>query len=242
MDALIIGSSSDVGLEYLRHLNKDQDKNEHVRVFSHYFTTDEKIREAFPGGPERELHTFRADLSDPSETERMIEELKAEGCTPSRILFLPAPPFAYRRVKEYESGCLKPGISVGAEAFLLICRAFLPGMKKTGGNVAVMLTSYVLDELPPKYMTDYVVAKYALMGAMKAAAAEYGSEKLHINGIAPEMMDTKFLNTIDPRIREMNIAQAPAGRLLVPADLLPVLDELLGENIKENGVIRRVAL
>jgi len=56
------------------------------------------------------------------------------------------------------------------------------------------------------------------------------------------MMDTKFLDGIDPRIKEMNIAQAPAGRLLLPADIMGAFDELTSPGCELNGAVRRISL
>ena len=238
-DVLITGASSDTGTEILKHLCE---KEKDLRVFAHYNRSDAKLRELALSYPETELIPVQADLSDASQTLRMCEELSAKGCSPSVFIYLPAPPFNYMRIKEFEAGALDAAISVGAESFLIMCRSFLPVMKKNGGNVMVMLTSYVTDDLPPKFMTDYIVGKYALLGAMKEAAAEYGSDKLHINGIAPEMMDTAFLDNIDPRIKEMSIANAPAGRLLKPSDLLTDLDKLISPECRINGEILRVSL
>ncbi len=238
-DILMIGASSDAGTGILKHLC-DNDKE--LRIFAHYNRSDEKISALSKAYPETDFITYGYDLTDCRNTQKMAEKLLADGCVPSAFIYLPAPPFSYMRIKEFEAGALKDSLSVGAESFLILCRSFLPVMKKNGGNVMVMLTAYVADELPPKFMTDYIVGKYALLGAMKTAAAEYGSDKLKINALAPDMMDTHFLDNIDPRIKEMNAVNAPAGRLLEPADLLPAVDELLSPDLKENGLIRRVSL
>jgi 3-oxoacyl-[acyl-carrier protein] reductase len=111
-------------------------------------------------------------------------------------------------------------------------------MKKRRGRVLVMLTEYVTMELPPRFMSDYIAAKYALLGLMKAAASEYGGKDLKINAIAPSMMDTSFLNGMDPKIKELEIYKN--GRILSPADLFKDIDELLFGECEENGCIRVV--
>lgn len=238
-DVLMIGASSDVGTELIKHLGS---KNISIRIFAHYNSSDENIKAAAEAFPCMELHTFKADLRDISQTQKLADELKEEGCAPEAFIYLPAPPFSYLRIKEYTPGCLDAAFCVGAESYLCLCREFLPVMKKSGGRVIVMLSSYVTDEMPPRFMSDYITGKYALLGAMKASAAEYGSAALKINAVAPEMMDTAFLDGIDPRIREMNIAQAPAGRLLLPADIMGAFDELLSPECELNGAVRRISL
>ena len=71
------------------------------------------------------------------------------------------------------------------------------------GRIAAMLTAYTIGT-PPKYMCDYVTAKYALLGFVRAAASEYAGKGVTINALSPNMMETKFLSHLDARSIEMN--------------------------------------
>ena len=85
-------------------------------------------------------------------------------------------------------------------------------MAKAGfGRVCVMLSSYVLGT-PPKFMSDYVAVKSALLGYVRAAATEYGEKGVCINGISPNMMETKFLQNIDEKIVRMTADSSALGR------------------------------
>ena len=236
---LLIGASSDVGSTYIRHLAKKNDGD--LCILAHCFGRPEKFDAIKAEFPELDIKVFKADLSDLSETERLIKDIRDTGRVPEKFMFLPAPAFSYMRIKELDTDRVEQSFRIQAESFLKPASGFFPDMKKIeGARAVVMLTKYVADEMPPKFMTDYIVAKYALLGAMKAAAAEYGGGKLMINGISPDMMDTSFLKNMDPKIKEMAVYQK--GRLMMPEDLVAVFDEMLSAGYLLNGVNRSVTL
>ena len=236
---LVIGASSDVGSTYIRHLAEKNDGD--LCILAHCFGRPEKFDAIKTEFPELDIRVLKADLSDMSDTEKLIKDIRDTGRVPEKFLFLPAPAFSYMRLKELDLGRVESSFRIQTESFLMLASNFFPDMKKTeGARALVMLTKYVADELPPKFMTDYITAKYALLGAMKAAAVEYGGGKLMINGVSPDMMDTAFLKNMDPRIKEMAVYQN--GRLMTPEDLVDVFDEMLSAEYSENGGNRCVTL
>ena len=236
---LVIGASSDVGSTYIRHLAEKDDGD--LCILAHCFGRPEKFDAIKKDFPELDIRVFKADLSDQEETERLIKDIRDTGRVPEKFMFLPAPAFSYMRLKELDLNRVEESFRIQAESFLMLASEFFPDMKKIEASRAVvMLTKYVADEMPPKFMTDYIVAKYALLGAMKSAAAEYGGGKLMINGISPDMMDTSFLKNMDPKIKEMAVYQN--GRLMTPGDLVGVFDEMLSAEYSVNGENRCVKL
>jgi 3-oxoacyl-[acyl-carrier protein] reductase len=88
-------------------------------------------------------------------------------------------------------------MEVEVYSLLEISQAFLPRMAKSKyGKIVVMLTACTKG-IPPKYLSDYCIAKHALLGLMKSAASEYEGKGVYINGISPEMTDTKFLSNLE---------------------------------------------
>ena len=214
MNYFILGASSDVGLTFIKSLNiKDDDK-----IYAHY-NSDASVFNGISG-----IIPIKADLTIDEERKRLCESIKDSIDV---ILFLPALRFDYMRLKALDLDRIRKQMEVGPYAFLDVCHHFLPAMKKSGGRVIVMLTKYVTDDMPPKFMTDYIVSKYALMGAYKSMKAEYENERLMFSYIAPDMMNTKFLSNIDPRILEMNGAERPGGVIPGPEDTVKEIMDLI---------------
>lgn len=235
---LIIGASSDVAVEYIRSLAKHTRKNAKnpILICAHYYRNKDKLEEIAREYSGIELKLLQADLTEEEQALKLVNQVMHYVKYPNYILHFPAVTFDYMRYREMDTDYLRQEMNVQLYSFLIITREFLPLMHKEYGNrVLVMLTSYLAEELPPKFMADYVVAKYALLGAMKAAAAEYGGKNLKINGISPIMMDTKFLSKMDPKIKELTAMKSPINRVPKPEELIPYIDELLDSGCTKNG-------
>ena len=231
--AVIAGASSDTGIAYTEHLLK---RFPEACIYAHGGSRTERLYGLAEKYPLADIKVLKADLLKKEEREGLAAALK--GVAADAFLFLPAGRFSYMRLKDAEEEYFTDAFSIQVLSFADLAKVLLPDMKKRGGRALVMLTEYVTMELPPRFMSDYIAAKYALLGLMKAAASEYGGKDLKINAIAPSMMDTSFLNGMDPKIKELEIYKN--GRILSPADLFKDMDELLFGECEENGCIRLV--
>jgi 3-oxoacyl-[acyl-carrier protein] reductase len=95
------------------------------------------------------------------------------------------------------------------------------------GARVVFLLSFVTQSLPPKFMSYYVIVKYAELGLMRALAAEYASSSVRINGISPSTVETKFLQKVSEVAVQMAARASPLGRNATPEDLIGAMEFLL---------------
>ena len=100
--------------------------------------------------------------------------------------------------------------------------------KAKEGKIVLGLSSYSLN-VPPKFLTSYVMAKYALMGLGKALASEYAAKHIQVNMISPSMMETKFLSQIYRVVVEQTAAANPMKRNASPADIAGVIEYLFSD-------------
>ena len=70
-------------------------------------------------------------------------------------------------------------------------------------------------------------AKYALLGLIRAAASEYAGRGITINGLSPNMMETKFLANLDERSIEMNREASAMKRNISLDEVCAALEYLL---------------
>lgn len=91
-----------------------------------------------------------------------------------------------------------------------------------------MLTSSTLG-IPPKYQAAYVSVKYMLLGLMKSLSAEYADKGITINGISPDMIETKFLTNIPDMVVQKNAQNSPIKRNLTLNDVIPAFEYLLSD-------------
>ena len=70
------------------------------------------------------------------------------------------------------------------------------------------------------------IIEYALEGLMKSLVAEYSSFGIQINGISPSMIKSKFLNTMDERLIEIEIEKHPMKRTIEIKEIIETIDYL----------------
>jgi len=208
---LITGASSDIGMAFIRKLDLDcQSKN--TRVIAHYRTMSPEFEKLVSEMNDISVEPVYADLSYPQEVAGLIETIKLKYSHPTHILHLAAGKFNHMRLKDFDGEQTRREMEIQVYSFAEMLRAFLPAMaKKKFGRIVVMLSAYTVG-VPPKFITDYIVCKHALLGLMKAAAAEYCGKGICINAVSPSMMETKFLSDLDSRVAEMTAHESPLGR------------------------------
>lgn len=221
----ITGASSDIGRAYIKSLEA---KDESCLVLGH--CRDCKALDALAAELSYvNLEPLPCDLSDAEQTRQMLEKIVARGFKPSHVLHLAAEPLIYKRVKELDWNSMACGMQIQVGAALQIMQRLLPIMKKQGqGKVVLMLSSVTLGA-PPKFMAEYVIAKYALLGLMKSLAVEYGGNGISINGLSPSMVETKFLANIDERMVETAARSTFMGRNVRISEVVGAIDYLMSD-------------
>ncbi|MCR5798939.1 MAG: SDR family oxidoreductase [Lachnospiraceae bacterium] len=171
----------------------------------------------------------QVDLANPVSVKAMAEGLVAEGVCPTHILHLAASNYDFMKIKKWDGTKARKDMEVTYFSFAEICSAFLPLMSKAGyGKVVAVLSSVTLG-VPPKFMSHYTACKYALLGYLKGAAAEYAGKGININGISPGMMDTKFLSAVDERILEMTKENSHMQRLCEVGETVAAIEFLMSD-------------
>ena len=225
---LILGASSDIGMDYIQQVEKTHNVGE-SQIIAHYRTMSPKLESLISVAKNAPIKAIHADLRKAGDVESLISSIKDEYTAPTHILHLTASRFRYMRIRQFDSGRIKEEMETQVYSFAEVLKAFLPNMaEKRYGRIAVMLTAYTFG-IPPKFVTDYIICKYALLGLIKAAAAEYCDKGICINGLSPSMIETKFLDEIDSRVIEMSAESNPLKRNMNTSEILAAIEFLLSD-------------
>lgn len=174
-----------------------------------------KVAETTGGFP------VRVDMRDPSSLSEAVR-LASDGELPVAGLVLcsaPSPQFA--PLVETSAETIDEHLSVsarGAHQLIseLIRFQFRPQRK--GTVVAVLSAAMGLgDRKATPGMGAYIIGKYSLLGVLKAAAADY--PWLVVRSIAPDFVETRMLDSFDPRFLELARAGRPQGRFATPEEV-----------------------
>lgn len=217
---LVVGADSDIGAALIRQLSGD--------IIAHYYISRAVLDELH--SETRNIIPVFGDLSFLDGIKDFIAKIKEIDLPISKIVHLPSSPAVPERLPKVDPISMQNEFNIQAVSAAMIFSEFLPLMaKRNFGRVVVMLTSYCIGT-PPKYLTGYLTAKYALMGLMKSAAVEYAGKGIIINAVAPSMTETKFLSTLPDFEIQASAKSNPMGRNAVPDDLIPVFKMLLNDD------------
>lgn len=227
---LIMGASSDIGIAFLRNLDERlQKEGGQALILAHYASSEERLltlqKEAFA----LRIIPLKADLSAEGELEKLLTDAAAHCEAPEYILHLPAAKFCYVKLKQFSWEDVLKDLEIQVHSLARVAQFFLPKMAKRGsGKVVVMLSACTLG-MPPKFLSQYTLVKYALLGLMKSLAVEYADKGVNINGLSPNMIETRFLSEIDERLVEMNRESSKQGRNVRVEEVTAAIHFLLSE-------------
>lgn len=225
---LITGASSDIGCELIRRLASEGVEGStmlaHTRSGSNKL---EALKQELPALSQR-LEILQADLSSEAELLAMIESIRARHGFPTQIVHLAAAKLELKRAIQFDWNSLVADLEIQVRSIGQILQAFLPQMTKsdTCCKIVFMLSSVTLGS-PPKYMTPYIVGKFALMGYFRSLVAEYADKPICINAVSPSMVETQFLSNIPENFVKMAAAAHPRKINAGVADVVPAIRFLL---------------
>ena len=219
----VTGASSELGCALIENVAANYDL-----IVAHYRSSvdrllplEEKLKE--------KLMLVQADFSDAVSVRKMLEFLNERGVKPDHIVHMAALPMENKHFKKQDWCNFAANIETDLRPIVEILEEFMPAMSKQKyGKIVFMLTSCTVG-MPPKYTTVYTTAKYALLGLMKSLAAEYAEKGITVNGVSPEMIDTRFLKDLPDLIKEMNAQNMPQKQNLKVEQVVPTLAFLLSD-------------
>ena len=235
---LILGASSDTCISYLEHLDK---KGESCHIIAFCYSSPERLDDL--QFENITIQTIVCDLSNSKALEKRVSELIESDVNITHVLHFAAGKLIYEKASKFSAERLTENFRIQVCAIAIVLKYVLPKMKKQKFGRVVLTTSSCTIGTPPKYMSEYTIVKYALVGLIKSYAEEYFGKNVTVNGIAPAMMETRFWNEVSPHIAELNRNVQPQKKCIPPQEIHACIDYLCsesasfvtGENINLSG-------
>ena len=112
----------------------------------------------------------------------------------------------------------KTVVDINLTGVFLCTQAVLRPMLKQKSGRIVTITS-VVGLGGNAGQANYAASKAGLIGFTKSVAREVIGAGVRVNAIAPGYVETPLLDVMTPAMRQMIVAQTPAGRLGTPAEI-----------------------
>ncbi len=222
---LTIGGSSDIGMAAIEDLITSYD-----RIIVHYNHMNEKLDELCEMN--KCIVPIKADLSVENGCQRLIAEVNdvLNGDIPTHIIHFPAIKFQAKRFHKIQWNTFDEELNVSLKSAIMVLGEYLPHMVKNKYGKIVIMLSDVINGIPPKYSSDYVIIKEALYGLVKALAIEYAEHGIYVNGVSPVLVKTKFVENMHEIQIEENAKMSLTGKNLLIGDIIPVIRFLLSDS------------
>lgn len=225
--ALITGAGRRFGFELAKAL-----LGEGYRVFAHYRSSEDGVRELESLGAER----IQADFANLNEVEQMVQDIKAKTGSLD-LLVNNASSFFDNATVDEERAKLEAVFQVHAMAPYLLIKGLADELKGSDNGLVINITDIYVDSPAVEHIA-YCAAKAGLASLTKAFAKHLAPD-IRVNAIQPGPI--LFLPEHDSEHRKKVLEQTP---LQIEGGLQPMIDTvrflrdnpfLTGESIKVDG-------
>jgi len=119
-------------------------------------------------------------------------------------------------------------MNVNVKGVWLCMKYEIPQMIKNGGGAIVNMSSGA-GVLGIPQTPIYVASKHAVLGLTKSAAIGYAKSGIRINAVAPGVVKTDMISSIDKQFMETLKSMHPIGRIADPEEIAEAVVWLLSD-------------
>ncbi len=223
--ALITGASGGIGAAIARELAKDG-----CNLILHYNSSEESIlslKNEIVSLCGVVVHTLKADLSVPSEAEKLGKEALSL-CSRVDILINNAG-VAYQELFQLaDSETVRKLFEVNLMSAMELTKAILPSMINNRYGKIINISS-MWGIAGASCEVHYSASKAALVGFTKALAKEVGPSGINVNCVAPGYIDTKMNCSFDETAVKEIVDATPLMRVGTPEDVAGLVAFLVSD-------------
>jgi len=192
------------------------------------FNTNEKKSKMLEKEVENSI-AIKCDVSSKIEVGEMVKKIIEKYGRIDVLINNASPEIKHSRFLQKGIEEFKRHIMVSYFGAVNSSKQVIPQMIRQGKGVIInIITQYVISN-PPPAISDYVCAKYALLGLTRCLAVEYASKNIRVNAISPGMVETNMIRNLPPKLIELTREATPLGRLTTVEDVVNTIVFLISD-------------
>lgn len=164
-----------------------------------------------------EINTYQVQLKNEEEIKIFTESVYTDFGQIDALIHLAGVSHSSISWKQ-EKEAWEEVISVNLTAPMLVSKAVIPLMKKSGSGT-IIYTSSIVAHRPLAGTGAYAASKAGIEGLTRVQAIELGKSGITVNCIAPGYFNAGMINTVDKNQQQQLIENIPVGRLGNPEEL-----------------------
>ncbi len=177
--------------------------------------------------PQDRLHVFQADLSIPAEREILFQQVKESLGNPE-VFIHNAGINANAMSWKLPLDDWQKVMEVNVNAAFHLSSLCIPGMREKAWGRIVYISSIVAMQ-GVAGTSCYAASKSALLGLMRAQAAELASKNITVNALAPGYLSAGMIHQVPEDLQLKIKSNIPKGDFGDPAHLAQLALYLMGE-------------
>lgn len=210
--AIVTGASGDIGIACSRRL-----LDEGYNVVACYFTNEEAINSLIACGKEENVLAVGADISNPCEAQRIIDEAQKRFGTID-VLVNCAAISIHGIIQDVTEDELNRIIDVNIKGTFNMCARVIDKMVKNHRGSIINISS-MWGEVGASCEAAYSMTKSAVIGLTKALAKEVGPSGIRVNCVSPGLIDTKMNSCYTREDLDSICEETPLMRIGKPKDV-----------------------
>lgn len=224
-NALVIGGSGGIGAEIVRHFVRDGRK-----VWATYHEKEAAAEKLISELGDSKLRFFKMDTAGETSVAGAMASVLAEASKIDALVFSVTPAIAHAPVLKSEWPAFQKHLDAQVKGFYLVVKALESQIRENYKTKIVVLLSEYCTGKPASGISDYITAKYALMGMAKSFAAELSRYGTTVNMVSPGMTQTDLISGLPPKAIEFAAMNNPLKRIAVPKDVAGAVSFLISDD------------
>lgn len=223
---LVTGANGGIGISICEILLKN---GAHLILF--YHNNRENIDNLIEQNKTQQskIEIFKVNLHDTNQLHTALSNTLENGSIDT-VIHCVTSKIENKKILDLSWNDFESHINLQTKSFYEIVTKLLPQMKLSNfGKFINILTSYTVGTPPPS-VSNYVVGKYSLLGLSKALSIDLAPFGITVNCVSPTMTDTKLLDNLPLKLKEINAHQNPKKRLARPEDIAETILFLCSKN------------
>jgi len=208
--AIIIGASSDIGLEIAKKFAK-ANYDLALTYNSHKLDFEKEL-------PKANLKTYKLDLRKTEEIAQFFAEVQKDFKTFDSMVFCAGISQKRALVLDLTDAELDNLFEINTKAAIRCVREFAKLTANKNPSNITLIGSFV-EKNGCSCESAYTSSKSAMSGLCKSLASELGNLDIRINVVAPGFIDTKMNNNLTKAEKEDIADMTPLHRLGTPEDI-----------------------
>ena len=221
---LVVGGNGGIGSAVTRRLLHDG-----LKVCSTYNKNKDRLEELLTGALGDKLLCMRCDAGNNNEINGVVSNVLLKLGHIDVVVFTFTPSLLNIRILDLEWTDYNEHLELQLKAIHYFVKSLKEQIVSTGKIKFIVLLSEYCIGGPPKGLSHYVTAKYAVMGLAKTLAVELAQYGCTVNMITPGMVDTSLLENLPSKLTEKAAYENPLKRIARPEDVSNIVSFLASE-------------